>query len=168
MVVEAASNPNQSMKLLPVLLILATSSAMLHAEEAPKKGGATGPGGEKIREMMLQRFDANKNGTLEPEERQAAMKAYQKRKAGTPKGGSPGTAGPEGAKGAKLQEMLLQRFDANNNGVMDPEEREAAMKAMQERKGKAEGIPSAGVPAAQSGGSKFRRPPEAPKPDAPK
>jgi len=164
------------MKLLPtLLLVLATSHATLLAEDAPKKeaasGAAKGAGGEKIREMMLQRFDANKNGTLEPEERQAAMKAYQERKGGAPKGGAPGTTDTESGKGAKLQEMVLQRFDANKNGVMDPEEREAAMKAMkamQDRKGKSGGIPGAGVPGTESGGSKFRRPPEAPKPDAPK
>jgi hypothetical protein len=152
------------MKLISTLL-LSTSLTVLHAEEAPKNraaaGIAKGAAGEKVREMMLQRFDANKNGTLEPEERQAAMKAYQERKGDTPKGGATGTPGTEGAKGAKLQKMILQRFDANKNGVMDPEEREAAMKAMQERKGKSGVFPGGG--ATTEGGSKFRRPPEAPK-----
>jgi hypothetical protein len=36
---------------------------------------------------------------------------------------------------SKRQE-LLKRFDANGNGQLDPDEREAARKAMQQRKGK--------------------------------
>ena len=162
------SNPKQPMKIATTLLLaLTTGLVTIHAEDAPKKGAAAGigkgAGGEKIKEMMLQRFDANKNGTLDPEEREAAMKAYQDRKGGTPKGGSPGTAGTDESKGGQLQAMLLQKFDANKNGVMDPEEREAAMKAMQERKGKSGGFPRAGGGTSTESGSKFRRPPEAPK-----
>ena len=63
--------------------------------------------------------------------------------------------------------MILQKFDANKNGVLDPDEKAAAMKAMQERRGQAGGAPGAGGPAKggtnSEGGSKFRRPPEAPK-----
>jgi hypothetical protein len=61
-----------------------------------------------------------------------------------------------------MQAMLLQKFDANKNGVLDPDEKAAAMKAMQERKGKSGGFPGAGGTSTE-GGNKFRRPPEAPK-----
>ncbi|WP_395749961.1 hypothetical protein [Prosthecobacter sp.] len=144
------------MKLLPAfLLALAVSASLIRAEDAPKGPGG-GKGREMMKEMLLQKFDANKNGTLDPDEKAAAMKAMQERKGGTPKGGE------AGKDGGPMQAMLLQKFDANKNGVLDPEEREAAMKAMQDRKGKSGGIPGAGPPASE-GGSKFRRPPEAPK-----
>ena len=152
------------MKILPTLLLtLATGLSLAHAEDAPKRPNAAGAGqgGEKIKEMLLQKFDANKNGTLDPDEKAAAMKAMQERKGGSPKGGTPGTTGKPEA-GGKAPAMLLQKFDANKNGIIDPEEKEAAMKAMQDRKGKSGGLPGAGAPSTESG-SKFRRPPEAPK-----
>lgn len=140
------------------LLALTTCASLAQAEDTPKQrpGAAGGQGREKMKEMMLQKFDANKNGTLDPDEKAAMMKAMQERKGGGPDAkGGPGK-GP-------MQEMILQRFDANKNGVLDPDEKAAAMKAMQERKGKA-GSPSF-TPGSttDSGGSKFRRPPEAPK-----
>ncbi len=151
------------MKLATTLLLaLTTGFAMTHAEDAPKKGAAAGTGkgagGEKIKEMMLQKFDANKNGVIDPEEREAAMKAMQERRGGAPKSG---TSQPEA--GGPGRTILLQKFDANKNGILDPEEREAAMKAMQERKGKSGGIPGTSGGTSTESGSKFRRPPESPK-----
>ncbi|MFO1482907.1 MAG: hypothetical protein U1F71_06015 [Verrucomicrobiaceae bacterium] len=145
----------------PALLLAITTglTASLRAEDAPKQRpnpAAAGQGGEKFKQMMLQKFDANKNGTLDPEEREAAMKAMQERR----KGGTPGTTGePKAGEAGKA--ILLQKFDANKNGIIDPEEREAAMKAMQDRKGKSGGFNPA--PSSTEGGSKFRRPPEVPK-----
>lgn len=140
------------MKTLPTFLfILTLGIALTQAADAPK-----GAGREKMKEMMLQKFDANKNGTLDPDEKAAAMKAMQERRGGSAKGGGPGAKG-----GGKMQEMILQKFDANKNGVLDPDEKAAAMKAMQERRGKSGGSSGAGSNA--EGGSKFRRPPEAPK-----
>lgn len=146
------------MKLLPFFLLpLIVSFSLTHAEDAPKqRPDAAGPGREKLKEMILQKFDANKNGTLDPDEKAAAMKAMQERRGGSPKGGSSG----EPAKGGgPMQAMLLQKFDANNNGVLDPDEKAAAMKAMQERKGKSGRFPGAGGTSTE-GGSKFRKPPE--------
>lgn len=75
----------------------------------------------------------------------------------------PGAGGAGGDYREKMQQLALQKFDANKNGVLDPDEKAAAMKAMQERKGKA-GRPSfTPGTATDSGTSKFRRPPEAPK-----
>jgi hypothetical protein len=164
---STACTHHRAMKLLPsFLLALTVSFSLTHAEDAPKQrpdaAGAGGPGREKIKEMMLQKFDANKNGTLDPEEKAAAMKAMQERRGGSPKGGSPGSTGEPAKGGGPMQAMLLQKFDANKNGVLDPDEKAAAMKAMQERKGKSGGFPAAGGTSTESG-SKFRRPPEAPK-----
>ena len=165
--------PTTAMKLLPTfLLALTVSFSLTHAADAPKqRPGAAGAGGgqgrEKMKELMLQKFDANKNGTLDPDEKAAMMKAMQERKGGAPKGGSPGAKGGATKGGGQMQEMILQKFDANKNGVLDPDEKAAAMKAMQERRAQAGGAPGTGGPAKggtnSEGGSKFRRPPEAPK-----
>jgi hypothetical protein len=146
------------MKILPTfLLALTVSFSLTHAEDAPKQrpaGAGAGQGREKMKEMLLQKFDANKNGTLDPDEKAAAMKAMQERKGGSPRGGAPGAKG-EGPMMAKL----LQKFDANKNGILDPDEKAAAMKARDTKSG---GPPTSGG-ASTEGGSKFRRPPEAPK-----
>ncbi|WP_395745156.1 hypothetical protein [Prosthecobacter sp.] len=155
------------MKILPSLLLaLTVSFSLTHAEDAPKRPGATGAGQGrgKVQEMILQKFDANKNGTLDPDEKAAAMKAMQERKGGSPKGGAPGAKGAAPGKGP-MQAMLLQKFDANKNGTLDPDEKAAAMKAMQERRGKAGGAPIPGTSPGKGdtnseGGSKFRKPPE--------
>lgn len=143
------------MKILPTSLLALTltlSLSLAQAEDSPK-GQGRGP----MQQMILQKFDANKNGTLDPEEKAAAMKAMQERKAG-----APGTKGDPAKGDGPMQAMLLQKFDANKNGTLDPEEKAAAMKAMQERRGKSTGIPGT-TPPTSEGGSKFRRPPEAPK-----
>lgn len=149
------------MKALSAFLLAITAcTSLTQAEDAPEQrpgtaGAGNGEGRGKIREMLVQKFDANKNGTLDPDEKAAAMKAMQERK-----GGGPGTKGAPGK--GPMQEVILQRFDTNKNGVLDPDEKAAAMKAMQERKGKS-GSPSFTPGAPSETGSKFRRPPEAPK-----
>jgi EF hand len=170
------------MKALSTLLLaLAACSSFAQAADAPKQrpgaagAGAGGPYREKMQQMALQKFDANKNGTLDPNEKAAMMKAMQERKGGAPKGGASGTGGaPKGGSpgakgGGQMQEMFLQKFDANKNGVLDPDEKAAAMKAMQERKGKSGTAPGApGIPTynPESGVSKFRRPPTSTKGDS--
>ncbi len=149
------------MKLLPsFLLALTLSVSLIHAEDSPKAAGA-GQGREKIKEMILQKFDANKNGTLDPEEKAAAMKAMQERKGGGPKGGAPGAKGDPAKGEGPMMARLLQKFDTNKNGVLDPDEKAAAMKA---RDAKSGGPPASGsTSTSPESGSKFRRPPEAPK-----
>lgn len=155
------------MKAILASALLVTISALttIRAEDDPKQCPDTakaGAGGERLKEMMLQKFDANKNGTLDPDEKAAAMKAMQERRNGTPKG-EPGTTSPGTPKaGEPGKAILLQKFDANKNGIIDPEEREAAMKAVKDRKGKTGGFNPA-PPTESESGSKFRRPPEAPK-----
>ncbi len=158
------------MKILPAFLFtLAVSVSLTHAADAPKQGpGAAGAGARP----MLQRFDVNKNGVLDPDEKAAMIKALQERKGGAPKGGAPGAKGGAAKGVGQMQEMLLQKFDANKNGVLDPDEKAAAMKAMQERRGQSGAAAAKGAPATggtnSEGGSKFRRPPEAPKEGAAK
>ena len=54
---------------------------------------------------MLERFDANKNGTLDPEEKEAAKAEFDQRRA-----------------------EFVKRFDTNGDGQLDETEREAARK----------------------------------------
>ena len=172
------------MKALTALLFAFAACSLAQAADAPKQRPGAGAGGayrEKMQQMALQRFDTNKNGTLDPNEKAAMMKAMQERKGGAPgaggapKGGASGTGGaPKGGSpgakgGGQMQEMFLQKFDANKNGVLDPDEKAAAMKAMQERKGKSGTAPGApGIPTynPESGVSKFRRPPTSTKGDS--
>ena len=170
----SVSGPETStaMKILPVfLLALTISFSLTNAADAPQQrpvaaGAGAGQGREKMREMMLQKFDANKNGTLDADEKAAMMKVMQERKGGAP-GATGGAKGGAAKGGGQMQAMMLQKFDANKNGVLDPDEKAAAMKALQERRGKAGGAPGTGAPATNGtnseGGSKFRRPPEASK-----
>ena len=65
---------------------------------------------------MLERFDANHNGVLDPEEKQAARAEFKAKR--------------EQA-GEERHAQVLAKFDANHNGTIDPEEREA-MKAQRE------------------------------------
>jgi Ca2+-binding EF-hand superfamily protein len=57
--------------------------------------------------QLLEKFDANKNGVLDPEEKEAAKSEWQ-------------------AHRKEREAKMLERFDANRNGVLDPEEKEAA------------------------------------------
>ncbi|MDI1312392.1 hypothetical protein [Prosthecobacter sp.] len=149
--------------LLSFLLALTVSFSLTHAEDAPKQrpdaAGAKGQGREKMKEMLLQKFDANKNGTLDPDEKAAALKAMQERRSGSPKGGAPGTTTEPTKGGGPMMARLLEKFDTNKNGVLDPDERAAAMQA---RAAKSGGPPASGGGNTENG-SKFRRPPEAPK-----
>ncbi len=117
------------------------ASKQMRRPAAPKQDHA---GRDARRQQLLARFDANGNGQLDPEEREAARKAMQALKQkrggkGKPDGGkgqANGGQGQVGPGGQAWREQLLARFDANGNGQLDPEEREAARKAMQALKQK--------------------------------
>ena len=93
----------------------------------------------QVMQRLLAKFDANHNGKLDPEERAAAQAALQGHGGGDAAGPLAG-GDKEGDKAAnraelakKLKDEMLKKFDANGNGKLDPEEREAARKAMQAR-----------------------------------
>ena len=126
----------------------------------PQGGPKTGPAGNKPGAAMMdripafvkQRFDANKNGKLDPAELQRLREFYQNRRkgnAGNARTGKPApTAKPNGRPGTprkpgavagqgqrKIPEFLVQRFDANKNGRLDPEELQKLRAMMQSRGG---------------------------------
>jgi Ca2+-binding EF-hand superfamily protein len=69
--------------------------------------GKRGRHGRGDRQAILEKFDANKNGVLDPDEREAAREAGH-------------------ARMEERRQKMLERFDANKNGTLDPDEKEAA------------------------------------------
>jgi Ca2+-binding EF-hand superfamily protein len=87
----------------------------------PQNAGGAPGNGEGLsreglsREAIMKRFDANKNGTLEPAELARARQAMQ--------------AGQNNS--TNSNEAILKRFDANGDGRIDESEREKAREAFQ-------------------------------------
>lgn len=93
----------------------------------------------ELRERLLQHFDANKNGRLDPEEIEAAKKAKAERQAKRGErtqgeqrrpqnSGSPRR--PQGGHemSAETKARLLKKFDHNGNGELDADEMEEVRK----------------------------------------
>jgi Ca2+-binding EF-hand superfamily protein len=104
------------MKKTIAALVVATAAAGFTVARA-EQGDDRGFGGRHGRRgpdqaQLLEKFDANHNGVLDPEEKAAAKAEWE-------------------AHRAERQAKMLERFDANHNGTIDPEEREA-MKAQHE------------------------------------
>jgi hypothetical protein len=85
----------------------------------------------KMREALMKKFDANGNGQLEPAELEAAKAALEKMRNQQGKGKNKGKGGK--ADGAR-RETMLKKFDANGNGMLDPDEMQAAKAQMQQRR----------------------------------
>lgn len=93
----------------------------------------------ELRERLLQHFDANKNGRLDPEEIEAAKKAKAERQAkrGERTQGeqhrpqnSDSPRRPQGGyeMSAETKARLLKKFDHNGNGALDADEMEEVRK----------------------------------------
>ncbi|MCP3917038.1 MAG: hypothetical protein GY711_15940 [bacterium] len=90
-------------------------------DDGPKRRGARQPGKRTHRAEILARFDANKNGKLEPAEREKAREAL--------------AAGRKRA--AKRQHAaMLKQFDANKDGKLDRAEVKQARGVLCKAKGK--------------------------------
>jgi hypothetical protein len=91
-------------------------------EKKPAEQGSLG-------KALVDRFDTNGNGKIDPDEAEAAKAELNKR------GGKGQGFGGKGLGGGKGREALLKKFDANGNGQLDPAEREAAKAAMEKMRG---------------------------------
>ena len=102
-----------------VALSAAAALAMAQPPTAADQGDENGFGGHHGRRgpdraQLLEKYDVNKNGVLDPEEKEAARADWQA--------------------GRKEREArMLERFDANHDGKIDDSER-AAMKAQREER----------------------------------
>lgn len=83
----------------------------------------------ELRQKVLQKFDKNGNGQLDPEEREAAKEAMQKRRE---QGGGKGPGG-QGARDPERRKKLLEKFDADGDGKLNETERAAAKEARAKR-----------------------------------
>ncbi len=100
------------MKKMIAALVVATAAAGVTNARADQ-GDDTGLGGgrrhHRNKQALLEKYDVNHNGVLDPEEKEAAKKDFEARR-------------------AERHAKLLEKYDTNHNGTLDPEER-TAMKA---------------------------------------
>ena len=113
-----------------------------------------GPGGDPRgwgRGDVLAKYDANKNGQLDPDEKAAFERDREARreefikKFDTDGDGTLSEAEKEAAReqfprmghgrhGAEMHQRMLEKYDANKNGTLDPEEREVARRDREARR----------------------------------
>jgi len=97
-------------KTIAALVVAATAAGVTIARA--DQGDDTGMGGHHrhrrgpSQEQLLEKYDANHNGVLDPEEKAAARKDWQARR-------------------EQARAKFLEKYDTNKNGKIDPEEREA-------------------------------------------
>jgi EF hand len=99
-----------------VVVTAAAGIAVARADQGEDKGfggrhGRRGPD----QAQLLEKYDANHNGVLDPEEKAAAKAEWE-------------------AHRKEREARMLERFDANHNGVLDPEEKQAARTEIQARR----------------------------------
>ena len=99
-------------------------------------------------QQVLQRFDANKNGRLDPDELAKARQAFQQRQqqnrpmTNTPNQPANNTARQD--KNSQFYRQLLQRFDKNGDGRLSGDELQAARQARNQMQGNQRGGQLAG------------------------
>jgi hypothetical protein len=122
----------------PLLAALLCSAAiatcfMPHqlASAAPGQGPDPAKRAE-FRQKVLEKFDANGNGQLEPDEREAAKAAMQRRRE---QGGGKGQGRQAGAADPERRKKMLEKFDTDGDGKLSETERAAAKEARAKRGG---------------------------------
>jgi hypothetical protein len=88
----------------------------------------------ELRERVLKKFDKNGNGQLDPDERQAAKEAMEKRQGES--GGLSGTK-ESAQQDPDRMKRILEAFDLNKDGKLDDAERAAAKAEREKRRGQA-------------------------------
>ena len=107
-----------------------------HGPKGPHCCGKPGPRPD-FHKMMLEKFDANKDGQLDDAEKAAAKAEFEKNRAERgPKGPKCGRHGHHGPKGPHccgkpgsrpdFHKVMLEKFDANKDGQLDDAEKAAA------------------------------------------
>ena len=83
----------------------------------------------ELRQRALQKFDKNGNGQLDPDEKEAAKAAMQKRRE---QGGGKGPGG-RGGPDPERRQKLLEKFDTDGDGKFSEAEKAAAKAARAKR-----------------------------------
>lgn len=115
----------------PVLAVLFLTSATCWGVSQPVMA-APGEGDAKraeLRQKVLQKFDKNGNGQLDPDEREAAKEAMQKRRE---QSGGKGPTG-KGEVDPEIRRKVLEKFDTDGDGKLNESERAAAKEARAKR-----------------------------------
>ena len=138
---------------------MAASAASLTAQPADRPGRGERPDREAQRKQILDRFDKNKDGELDEEEREAARESFrsgggpnpfsnERGRPGGPPDASGRTAGPTPDRGGRARGgggrggsrrgqriELIPKFDKDDDGLLDKAERSAARKYIEEQRG---------------------------------
>jgi hypothetical protein len=130
--------------------LMAVSAANLTAQPANPPGPGDRPERQAQRKQILERFDKNKDGELDEEEREAARESFrrgpnERGRPGGPPDASGRTAGPPRDRGGRARGgrggsrrgqriEVIQKFDKDNDGVLDKAERSAAIKYVEEQR----------------------------------
>jgi Ca2+-binding EF-hand superfamily protein len=126
--------------------LLAGAGAAVAHQGGPSREG--GPGG---RGATLEKYDANQNGQLDPEEEAAFERDREARRAelfkrfDTDGDGQLSEAEKQaareqfpgmgrGRRNPEMQARMLEKYDANKNGQLDPEEEQAARRDREARR----------------------------------
>ncbi len=91
------------------LPLLAQQEPLPPQEAALPSGGVAASHGDPHRAAFMEKFDTNKDGRIDEQEKQAIRQAHEARK-------------------AEFQKKLLEKYDANKDGQLDDQEK-AAIKA---------------------------------------
>ena len=145
-----------SFQLILAFGLVASTNSNLTAQPADRPGRGERPDREAQRKQILERFDKNKDGQLDEEEREAARESFRSgsgpnafsNERGRP-GGPPDargrTAGPPpdrggrggGGRGGSRRGQrieLIPKFDKDDDGILDKAERSAARKYVDEQR----------------------------------
>ena len=95
------------------MMMTITVATMGHAAQLDKA---------RVPENVLKRFDTNKNGVLDPEERTKARAAAMRRRSNEPPGARPASG-----------RALLKRFDRNGDGKLNEQERRVMRRELAKR-----------------------------------
>ena len=111
------------------VLVLAASLGLATSQPVFAAPGEDNGKRAELRQKVLQKFDKNGNGQLDPDEREAAKEAMQKRRE---QGGGKGP-GRQGGPDPERRQKLLAKFDSDGDGKLSETERAVAKEARAKR-----------------------------------
>lgn len=119
---------------MKVKLALSMVAACLFASQAFSGDKPGRPGAEAFRKQLLEKFDADQDGTLNEEERTKAKAEFEKRRGEFAKkrgaAGRTREARPNREAGRERIREIVAKFDKDGDGRLSEQERAAAKEAM--------------------------------------